>query len=45
MAFLRARSASVTERTDLYQDITDRIIIQLEQARAPVQPWIRRSSP
>ena len=40
MASFRARSASAIERTDLYQDITDRIIIQLEQGRVPwVQPW------
>ena len=40
MASFRARSASAPERTDLYQDITDRIIIQLEQGRVPwVQPW------
>ncbi|HOI04268.1 MAG TPA: ArdC-like ssDNA-binding domain-containing protein, partial [Dermatophilaceae bacterium] len=35
-----ARRASAPERTDLYQDITDRIIAQLEQGRVPwVQPW------
>jgi hypothetical protein len=40
MASFRARRASAIERTDLYQDITDRIIIQLEQGRVPwVQPW------
>lgn len=40
MASFRARIASAIERTDLYQDITDRIIIQLEQGRVPwVQPW------
>lgn len=40
MASFRARRASAIERTDLYQGITDRIIIQLEQGRVPwVQPW------
>ncbi len=40
MASFRARRASAPEWTDLYQDITDRIIAQLEQGRVPgVQPW------
>ena len=37
-----ARTKRTRERRDLYQDVTDRIIGELEQGRAPwVQPWGR----
>ena len=39
-AALRVRSAA--ERPSLYQEITDKIIAELEQGRVPwVQPWGR----
>lgn len=40
MASHHSRGRSGSDRTDLYQDITDRIIAELEQGRVPwVQPW------
>lgn len=42
----RNRSVNDNDRTDLYQDITDKIIAQLEEGRAPwVQPWSSASAP
>jgi len=37
---------SFTDRANLYQDITDRIIAELEQGRVPwVQPWAGAAAP
>lgn len=42
----RNRSVNYNDRTDLYQDITDKIIAQLEDGRAPwVQPWSSAGAP
>lgn len=42
----RNRSVNDNDRTDLYQDITDKIIAQLEAGRAPwVQPWSSAGAP
>ena len=35
-----------TERTSLYQDVTDRIVAELEAGRVPwVQPWGQAKAP